>query len=129
MYLVSRKPPSSGALPLQGAVLCVNCECVSNGRLDECPVCGSRSLLNIGQMLGGTPLSEQPADVAADHNAVRFDLTITIELKQLDSKDVNTALERITRLIGPRLGQGRAYLHANVEPLAALPGANGRKAA
>jgi hypothetical protein len=128
MHLLNRKP-SSGALPLQGAVLCVNCECVSNGRLDECPVCGSHSLLNIGQMLGGTPLSEQPASTA-DRDAVLFDLTITIDLKQMDSKDVTAALERITRLIGPRLGQGRAGLHANVEPVAAaVPIASFRNAA
>src|ERR1700687_1995039 len=112
MHLVTKKHPLPGALPLQGAVLCVNCECVSSGRLDECPVCGSRSLLNIGQMLGGIPLSEQPA---ADHDIVLFALPLTIELKQMDTRDVNTALERITRLIGPRLAQGCASLHANVE--------------
>ena len=47
-----------------------------------------------------------------------FDLTISIELKQMNSKDVNAAVDRITRLIGPRLGQGRACLHINVEPVA-----------
>jgi len=118
MHLVARKPPSSGALPLQGAVLCVNCECVPSGRFDECPVCGSRSLLNIGQMLGGTPLSEG-SDPPAGRDGLVFDLTISIELKQMDSKDVNAAVDRITRLIGPRLGQGRACLHINVEPVAA----------
>lgn len=118
MQLVTKKHPTPGALPLQGAVLCVNCECVSNGRLDECPVCGSRSLLNIGQMLGGVPLSDPDAS-STDRNIVLFDLTLTIELKQMDSKDVNAALERITRLIGARLGQGRAAFHINVEPVAA----------
>ena len=118
MHLLSKKPATSGVVPLQGAVLCVNCECVTSGRLDECPVCGSRSLLNIGHMLGGTPLSDQAAS-STDRNIVLFDLTITIELKQMDSMDVNTALERITRLIGPRLGQGGAGFHINVEPVAA----------
>jgi hypothetical protein len=88
--------------------------------LDECPVCGSRSLLNIGQMLDGTPLSERPAS-ATGHANVLFDLTITIELKQMNSKDVNTAIERITRLIGPRLGQGSAAFHTKVEPVNAEP--------
>jgi hypothetical protein len=125
MHLMPKKPPQSEAVPLQGAVLCVNCECVSSGRFDECPVCGSRSLLNIGQMLGGEPLSEgtdpQPG--------LLFDLTFTIELKQMNSKDVNAAVDRITRLIGPRLGQGRACLHINVEPVSTVRLAGEPKAA
>ena len=118
MHLLTKKPATSSAVPLQGAVLCVNCECVTSGRLDECPVCGSRSLLNIGHMLGGIPLSDQAAS-STGRNIVLFDLTLTIELKQMDTRDVNTALERITRLIGPRLAQGCASLHANVEPVIA----------
>jgi hypothetical protein len=117
LHLVTRKDPSPDAVPLQGAVLCVNCECVSSGRFDECPVCGSRSLLNIGQMLGGAPLSEE-STLPTGRDGLLFDLTITIELKQMDSKDVNAAVDRITRLIGPRLSQGRACLHINVEPVA-----------
>lgn len=117
MQFAIKKEATPGAVPLQGAVLCVNCECVSSGRFDECPVCGSRQLLNIGQMLGGAPLSEEPTPPTGD--GVLFDLSITIELKQMNCKDVNAAVDRITRLIGPRLGQGRACLHINVEPVAA----------
>jgi hypothetical protein len=117
MHLAFKKA-TPGAVPLQGAVLCVNCECVSSGRFDECPVCGSRQLLNIGQMLGGEPLSEEPTPKSGP-DGLLFDLNITIELKQMNSKDVNAAVDRITRLIGPRLGQGRACLHINVEPIAA----------
>lgn len=117
MHLSFKKPAVPDAVPLQGAVLCVNCECVSSGHFDSCPVCGGHSLLNIGQMLGGTPLSEQPATTGG--NVVLFNLTITIELKQMNSKDVNAALERITRLIGPRLGQGSAAFHTKVEPVSA----------
>jgi hypothetical protein len=128
MHLGTRKQSASDAVPLQGAVLCVNCECVSSGRFDACPVCGSRSLLSIGHMLGGTPLSDQAASTK-DHDVVLFDLTITIELKQMDPRDVNAALERITRLIGPRLGQGRACFHIDVEPLAVSRNAEELKAA
>ena len=126
MHLAAKKEPSPGAVPLQGAVLCVNCECVSSGRFDECPVCGSRQLLNIGQMLGGAPLSE---DAPPAGDALLFDLTISIELKQMNSKDVNAAVDRITRLVGPRLGQGSACLHINVEPVPADRTADEPKAA
>jgi hypothetical protein len=114
MHLGTKKQKNPGAVPLQGAVLCVNCECVSNGRFDACPVCGGRSLLGLGQMLGGTPLS----DAETNHGHLLFDLTLTIELKQMNPADVNAAVERITRMIGPRLGQGRACFHINVQPVA-----------
>ncbi|MGC2209933.1 MAG: hypothetical protein WA532_07455 [Candidatus Korobacteraceae bacterium] len=127
MHLATKKEATPGAVPLEGAVLCVNCECVSSGRFDECPVCGSRQLLNIGQMLGGEPLSEEPTPPTGD--GVLFDLTISIELKQMNSKDVNAAVDRISRLIGPRLGHGRAGLHINVEPVSAARIADEPKAA
>ena len=108
------KIQKTGAVPLQGAVLCLDCECITNGRIDCCPVCGSRSLLNIGQMLGGSPL---PGPSKSPQNSMRFDLTFTIELKQMIPRDVNTAIERITRMIEPRLGQHDACFHVNVEPI------------
>ena len=42
------------AVPLQNAVLCADCDVVSNSPHDRCMVCGSRSLINISRMLGGT---------------------------------------------------------------------------
>ena len=117
MHTVTRDPFSSVAIPLQGAVLCVNCECVSNGHFDVCPVCGSNSLLGIGHMLGDTPLPEKEEVPSTGSNLTVFDLTITLELKQMNPHDVNDALERITRLIGQRLSQGRACFHINVEPV------------
>jgi hypothetical protein len=41
------------AVALQNAVLCADCEVVSDSPHDECMVCGSRSLVNICGMLGG----------------------------------------------------------------------------
>ena len=112
------KIQKAGAVPLQGAVLCLDCECITNGRIDCCPVCNSRSLLNIGNLLGGSPL---PGPSNAPRNSVCFDLTFTIELKQMIPRDVNTAIERITRMIEPRLGQRSACFHINVQPIGAEP--------
>ena len=41
------------AVALQNAVLCAECEVVSDSPHDQCLVCGSRSLVNICGMLGG----------------------------------------------------------------------------
>jgi hypothetical protein len=44
---------SLNAIALQQAVLCAECEVVSNSPHDECLVCGSRSLFNIAYLFGG----------------------------------------------------------------------------
>ncbi len=41
------------AVCLQNAVLCADCDCVSDSPHDKCLVCGSRSLFNISRVLGG----------------------------------------------------------------------------
>jgi len=50
-------PPERGrrlnAVALQNAVLCAECDVVSDSPHDRCLVCGSPSLFNISRMLGG----------------------------------------------------------------------------
>jgi hypothetical protein len=116
-------------VPLQSAVLCVDCESVSNSRFDECPVCGSHSLFNIARMLGGTLLPDKANCSEKEENTGRFDLEITIDLKQIGPKDINAAVEGISSLIGPRLGRGRASFHINVEPIVDCSTASATKAA
>ena len=42
------------AVCLQNAVLCADCEVISDSPHDTCVVCGSRSLLSVSRVLGGT---------------------------------------------------------------------------
>ncbi len=42
------------AVALRNAVLCAECDIVSDSPHDTCMVCGSRSLFNIARMFGGT---------------------------------------------------------------------------
>jgi hypothetical protein len=44
---------SRNAVALQNAVLCAECDVVSDSPHDRCLVCGSRSLFNIARMFGG----------------------------------------------------------------------------
>lgn len=37
--------------PLSVAVLCANCETISDAKHDACPKCGSKSLINLGRIL------------------------------------------------------------------------------
>jgi len=67
-------------VPLLKAVLCSDCECISESRNEECGVCGGRSLVHLGRLLGSARESEGEIDVA--------DPVINQELQSL----VNSAL-------------------------------------
>jgi hypothetical protein len=41
-------------IPLQQAVLCANCEVISDSKNGHCIVCGSPSLLNLARVLSGS---------------------------------------------------------------------------
>lgn len=48
-------------IPLQQAVLCANCEVISDSKNGHCIVCGSPSLLNLARVLSGpTRATERP---------------------------------------------------------------------
>ncbi len=115
MHQGTKKQTDLGAVPLQNAVLCVDCECVTEGRSDECLVCGGRSLLSIARIVGGT-LSHE-ADCPKPETHVLYNLEITVDLRLIEPKDLNATVEGIASLIGPRLGRGRAGFHIKVEPV------------
>jgi hypothetical protein len=64
-------PSASGlqAVCLDHAVLCVDCEMVSNSVHTQCGVCGSRALLNVSVLLGGS--------LGAKARAVQIDFAST----------------------------------------------------
>jgi hypothetical protein len=49
------------AVPLQNAVLCAECDVVSDSPHDICMVCGSRSLFNIARVFGGNLPAQRAA--------------------------------------------------------------------
>jgi len=51
-------------VPLLNAVLCADCECISESRNDMCEVCGGRSLVNLGRLLGSAAQNEATVDVS-----------------------------------------------------------------
>jgi hypothetical protein len=56
---------------LEKAVLCANCEVISEGLNGHCAGCGSQSLLRLSPVLGGTIESELSFGVATSRHAVR----------------------------------------------------------
>lgn len=67
------------AVALQNAVLCAECDVVSDSPHDRCMVCGSRSLVNISRMLGGSLPKARASLIEADTvkpNRVEFVVSI-----------------------------------------------------
>lgn len=54
------------AVALQNAVLCAECDVVSDSPHDTCLVCGSRSLLNIARMFGGNLPKDRASLITSD---------------------------------------------------------------
>lgn len=62
---IGENEPPLNAISLKNAVLCANCDVVSDSPHDRCRVCGSRSLFNISRILGGMMPRERAVLVPA----------------------------------------------------------------
>ena len=113
MFAGTRNHLDAVVLPLWNAVFCLDCEVISSGRGDECAACKSRSLVSLARMLEGSLLAHR-----AQRESGLFDITITIELQQMQAKNLSTTVERLTSVIGPKLARDRASFHINVKPAA-----------
>jgi hypothetical protein len=51
------------SIPLMQAVLCADCECISESRSDACAVCGGSSLVHLGRLLGSAAQAEAEASL------------------------------------------------------------------
>ena len=61
---------------LQKAVLCANCEVISEGLNGHCASCGSQSLLSLSTVLGGTIEPELAFTFGASAHAASDDLRV-----------------------------------------------------
>lgn len=55
---------------LQRAVLCANCEVISEGKNGHCAACGSQALLSLGKLLGGSVGADTPCMRLAESDRV-----------------------------------------------------------
>src|SRR5215472_4276811 len=65
-------PRVLNAVPLQSAVLCAECDVVSDSPHDTCLVCGSHSLFNVARVFGGrlpkkrtSLIAQQPVEASS----------------------------------------------------------------
>lgn len=107
--------PDRNFIPMQNAVLCIDCEVVSTSSNDRCPICSSRSLFSLFRILGGT-LSDRKTDFKEERSdAVKYDLEITLKLKGMSAGDLNDAIAAINRLTTPTSGGLLESFHINVD--------------
>lgn len=101
------------AVPLLNAVFCVDCENISNSPHDACTICGSRSLVSLFRMLGGT-LRKQKAQFTEGHaKTVNYNLELTARVHEIPASELNRVIEAISRLT--QVGADLESLHVNVE--------------
>jgi GAF domain len=67
-------------VPLQSATFCVQCELISNNSKPNCLACGSRALLGLSRVLGGSMRHQPTAHLITDQelNNLVFDLLRTV---------------------------------------------------
>lgn len=120
MLPLTNKRSDERGLPLLNAVFCLDCEVISNSRTDECPVCDGRSLVSLARILGGSLFAHREQGSQECENEL-FDITISVDLKQMYAKNLTAILERLTTVIGPQLARDQATFHVGVKPSADRP--------
>jgi hypothetical protein len=73
-----RWEPILSSVPLLEAVLCADCEIISNSGGETCEVCGSRSLLSLGRVLGGCIGRERAQLVDPETYRLRTGFTVLV---------------------------------------------------
>ena len=70
--------PVLNTVPLLNAVLCADCEVISDSLGDVCSVCGSHSLLSLGRVLGGTVGDERAVLLPEEQSDLRKMFTLLV---------------------------------------------------
>lgn len=89
-----RNPESAlNTVPLLNAVLCADCEVISDSLGDVCSVCGSQSLLSLGRVLGGTVGDQRAVLLPEEQSDQRKMFTLLV------NRDASTTLRPSRRWV------------------------------
>jgi len=88
--------PTLNTIHLLSAVLCADCEVISDSASDICAVCGSRSLLSLGRVLGGSIGDARAVLVPPGEKELRNMFTLLV------NPDASTTLRPSRRWIRPQ---------------------------
>lgn len=105
-------PEGVRLVSLQDAVFCVDCEIVSNSPHEVCTACGSRSLVSLCRLLGGS-LRSQEGNGKDRTKSAKYNLELTVKIYEVAGDDLNRIIESITQIAEMR--GNLQCLHLNVE--------------
>jgi nicotinate-nucleotide pyrophosphorylase len=86
------------AVPLLNAVFCVDCETITNSPHDACTVCGSRSLVNLFRIVGGTLRSQKTQSDGDEAKTAKYNLELTAKVREIPATELSLVIESMTRL-------------------------------
>jgi hypothetical protein len=107
----ARRHKGLSTVPLLNAVFCGDCETISNSPHEGCAICGSRSLMNLDRMLGGSLSGEEQHD----GKTANYNLELVVKVRDVPANEMNRAIESMSRL-AEVCGDVEA-LRINVEPV------------
>ncbi len=104
------------AVPLQSAVLCPECDVVSDSPHDTCLVCGSHSLFNVARIFGGSLpkkraslIAQQSVEASPRETVLVFPKPHRVRRRATGSRQLSIVpddneIDRLDRgvLVGPR---------------------------
>jgi hypothetical protein len=94
--LETKKEIPVNTIHILKAVLCADCEVISDGAGDTCVVCGSRSLLSLGRVLGGSIGEERAVLLPAGEKELRSMFTLLV------NREASTTLRPSRRWTRPQ---------------------------
>ncbi len=115
MFFSNQKSEYAEFIPIANAVLCLDCEAISQSRSGECIVCRGHSLVSLARLLSGRLLDNRLPSIP-NNEASLFDISITLELKHLQAKDLNAVVESLDSIIDSRREPCHASCHVDVQP-------------
>jgi GAF domain-containing protein len=89
MYLGWATAQGANFLTLQNSVFCAECELISENNTPYCLACGSRALLSLSRVLGGSLRGQETAHLIADQELDRLvrDLLRTVPVEETNSAE------------------------------------------
>ncbi|HEY4930568.1 MAG TPA: hypothetical protein VII23_03270 [Terriglobales bacterium] len=78
MNAAPKPEPILNTIHLLSAVLCADCEVISDSTGDVCAVCGSHSLISLSRVLGGSVGEARATIVATDEQQARHGFTLFV---------------------------------------------------
>lgn len=115
MLFPTHKSEHAEFIPIDNAVLCLDCEAVSQSRSGECIACQGHSLVSLARLLSGRLLDNRVTSIPTKEGSL-FDISITLELKHLRAKDLNAVVESLDAIIESRHEPCHASCHVDVQP-------------